>query len=104
LYYLRSGELETPSEQEDEAWSVVIVDHNKDKGPSSVPGGLAGRQGRFTIMQSTDTTEGRHPGRKISYGGQKMVDYEMDSTPSALSPTERSPAAFISRMGTFSRF
>lgn len=61
---------------------------------------------RFTLLQSTDTNEGRHPGRKISYGGgQKTVMYEYDLTPSALSPTgERSPIAYRSRIGSFPRF
>lgn len=40
-------------------------------------------------IHSTETIEGRHPGRKVSYGGQRMksIDYKTDLTPSALSPT-----------------
>lgn len=46
---------------------------------------------RFTSMPSTETAEGRHPGRKISFGGLKHLripTVDLNRTISALSPED----------------
>ncbi|KAJ9631818.1 hypothetical protein H2203_000218 [Taxawa tesnikishii (nom. ined.)] len=93
--YFRTGELpgnphayENPASieaQTKDAWSTDVDEIDQDDHAESHR--AASRQDdEHHLLESTDTNEGRHPGRQLSYGGESHIEYDGRLTPSAISP------------------
>lgn len=80
---------QTPSracspEGKDEEWSADTDDLEAKYDTDTYMGWAQEHQPTFA---ESDTREGRHPGRQVSYASTKTIPYERDLTPSAMSPT-----------------
>jgi hypothetical protein len=79
--------------QKDNAWSTEIEGHESDDDDRHTERGGNQEEDEYALLHSTETDEGRHPGRPLSWGDDRFgrdsrppyAAYD-DNTASALSP------------------
>jgi hypothetical protein len=94
--YLREGALPYESKSvnphyvsgdasKDNAWSAEIETGRESEDRLTEHGGNQ-QEDEYALLHSTETDEGRHPGRPLSWGAKPYADYRESAGADALSP------------------
>ena len=69
--------------QKDNAWSTEIETHNDDDDDRHTDHGGDQHDDEYALLHSTETDEGRHPGRPLSWGANQRDSYAPPHAPYA---------------------
>lgn len=58
--------------QKDNAWSTEIEHHDSDEEDRHTERGSNQEEDEYALLHSTETDEGRHPGRPLSWGDNRF--------------------------------
>ena len=94
--YLREGALPYESKSanphymtgdtsKDNAWSTEIETGRESEDRMTEHGGNQ-QEDEYALLHSTETDEGRHPGRPLSWSAKPYADYRQSAGADALSP------------------